>query len=142
MPDMYLALGLGWKVAEPACSSKRWTRNLINTGYEMHEHSAKSAQTPRPVAGAQPGAGCVRIRGCRRRAEGVHVWTGWPARFEGGFPALGALLGLQPPDHSMSLEIRIAGRYKLGRKIGSGSFGDIYLGEAETWQSSIVARPV
>ena len=29
-----------------------------------------------------------------------------------------------------ALDIRIAGRYKLGRKIGSGSFGDIYLGEA------------
>ncbi len=29
----------------------------------------------------------------------------------------------------MALDIRIAGRYKLGRKIGSGSFGDIYLGE-------------
>ena len=29
----------------------------------------------------------------------------------------------------MALDIRIAGRYKLGRKIGSGSFGDIYLGK-------------
>ena len=29
----------------------------------------------------------------------------------------------------MALDIRIAGRYRLGRKIGSGSFGDIYLGE-------------
>ena len=27
-----------------------------------------------------------------------------------------------------ALDIRIAGRYRLGRKIGSGSFGDIYLG--------------
>ena len=26
------------------------------------------------------------------------------------------------------VDIRIAGRYRLGRKIGSGSFGDIYLG--------------
>lgn len=26
-------------------------------------------------------------------------------------------------------DIRIAGKYRLGRKIGSGSFGDLYLGE-------------
>ena len=29
----------------------------------------------------------------------------------------------------MALDIRIAGKYRLGRKIGGGSFGDIYLGE-------------
>lgn len=34
----------------------------------------------------------------------------------------------------MALDIRIAGRYKLGRKIGSGSFGDIYLGESQLLQ--------
>mmetsp|Transcript_30088 Transcript_30088/g.77193 ORF Transcript_30088/g.77193 Transcript_30088/m.77193 type:complete len:341 (-) Transcript_30088:233-1255(-) len=28
----------------------------------------------------------------------------------------------------MALDIRIAGKFRLGRKIGSGSFGDIYLG--------------
>ena len=27
-----------------------------------------------------------------------------------------------------TMEIRIAGKYRLGRKIGSGSFGDIYIG--------------
>ena len=32
----------------------------------------------------------------------------------------------------MALDIRIAGRYRLGRKIGSGSFGDIYLGRQRT----------
>ena len=26
------------------------------------------------------------------------------------------------------VELRIANKYKLGRKIGSGSFGDIYIG--------------
>ena len=41
-------------------------------------------------------------------------------RAAGGAPRLGAV--------SMALDIRIAGRYRLGRKIGSGSFGDIYLG--------------
>ena len=35
---------------------------------------------------------------------------------------------------SMALDIRIAGRYRLGRKIGSGSFGDIYLGAINVQQ--------
>jgi len=30
------------------------------------------------------------------------------------------------------IEIRVAGRFKLRRKIGSGSFGDIYLGKAKS----------
>jgi hypothetical protein len=34
----------------------------------------------------------------------------------------------------MALDIRIAGRYRLGRKIGSGSFGDIYLGACDQGQ--------
>ncbi|CAJ0610219.1 unnamed protein product [Cylicocyclus nassatus] len=29
---------------------------------------------------------------------------------------------------SMQMELRVGGRFRLGRKIGSGSFGDIYLG--------------
>jgi hypothetical protein len=29
---------------------------------------------------------------------------------------------------SAALELRVGGKYRLGRKIGSGSFGDIYLG--------------
>jgi hypothetical protein len=28
----------------------------------------------------------------------------------------------------MAVELRVANKYRLGRKIGSGSFGDIYLG--------------
>jgi len=28
----------------------------------------------------------------------------------------------------MARELRVGGRYRLGKKIGSGSFGDIYLG--------------
>ena len=36
------------------------------------------------------------------------------------------------PAGAMALDIRIAGRYRLGRKIGSGSFGDIYLGRQGT----------
>ena len=37
----------------------------------------------------------------------------------------------------MALDIRIAGRYRLGRKIGSGSFGDIYLGRQGTAEVSV-----
>lgn len=29
---------------------------------------------------------------------------------------------------SSGLELRVGNKYRLGRKIGSGSFGDIYLG--------------
>lgn len=32
------------------------------------------------------------------------------------------------PGHTMSSELRVGNKYRLGRKIGSGSFGDIYLG--------------
>jgi serine/threonine protein kinase len=28
------------------------------------------------------------------------------------------------------MELRVGNKYRLGRKIGSGSFGDIYLGES------------
>jgi serine/threonine protein kinase len=37
----------------------------------------------------------------------------------------------------MALDIRIAGRYRLGRKIGGGSFGDIYLGNNLLWDSTL-----
>ena len=30
---------------------------------------------------------------------------------------------------SSGIELRIGNKYRVGRKIGSGSFGDIYLGE-------------
>ena len=34
------------------------------------------------------------------------------------------------------MDIRIANKYRLGRKIGGGSFGDIYLGENVTVKKS------
>lgn len=34
------------------------------------------------------------------------------------------------------MDIRIANKYRLGRKIGGGSFGDIYLGESFTEKKS------
>ncbi len=37
---------------------------------------------------------------------------------------------------SHRMELRVGSRYRLGRKIGSGSFGDIYLGEFWTGSSS------
>ena len=37
------------------------------------------------------------------------------------------------------MELRVGGKYRLGRKIGSGSFGDIYLGECE---EQFIVNPV
>lgn len=35
------------------------------------------------------------------------------------------------------MELRVGNKYRLGRKIGSGSFGDIYLGECSwLWLSA------
>ena len=31
----------------------------------------------------------------------------------------------------VTMELRVGNKYRLGRKIGSGSFGDIYLGKRE-----------
>ena len=31
----------------------------------------------------------------------------------------------------MTMELRVGNKYRLGRKIGSGSFGDIYLGKLQ-----------
>ena len=36
------------------------------------------------------------------------------------------------------MELRVGGKYRLGRKIGSGSFGDIYIG-TEVWTNNEVA---
>lgn len=33
------------------------------------------------------------------------------------------------PQSGWTMELRVGNKYRLGRKIGSGSFGDIYLGE-------------
>jgi len=40
----------------------------------------------------------------------------------------GDLGRIQKPLPSPSMELRVGNKYRLGRKIGSGSFGDIYLG--------------
>jgi serine/threonine protein kinase len=34
----------------------------------------------------------------------------------------------QGAGNSGAMELRVGNKYRLGRKIGSGSFGDIYLG--------------
>lgn len=36
------------------------------------------------------------------------------------------------------MELRVGGKYRLGRKIGSGSFGDIYLGKTEREREVVV----
>lgn len=40
------------------------------------------------------------------------------------------------------MELRVGGKYRLGRKIGSGSFGDIYLGECNnSLETNTVYKP-
>ena len=39
---------------------------------------------------------------------------------------------------SSGIELRVGNKYRVGRKIGSGSFGDIYLGEKEREKEEIV----
>lgn len=34
------------------------------------------------------------------------------------------------------MELRVGNKYRLGRKIGSGSFGDIYLGEFDVFTAT------
>ena len=36
----------------------------------------------------------------------------------------------------LKMELRVGSRYRLGRKIGSGSFGDIYLGKTNVFSST------
>uniref|UniRef100_A0A0R3RYM1 non-specific serine/threonine protein kinase n=1 Tax=Elaeophora elaphi TaxID=1147741 RepID=A0A0R3RYM1_9BILA len=38
------------------------------------------------------------------------------------------------------MELRVGGRYRLGRKIGSGSFGDIYLGQNVVTQEEVAIK--
>ena len=38
------------------------------------------------------------------------------------------------------MDIRIAGRYRLGRKIGGGSFGDIYLATDVTTNEEVAVK--
>ena len=35
------------------------------------------------------------------------------------------------------MELRVGGKYRLGRKIGSGSFGDIYLGISHSYLTDV-----
>lgn len=39
------------------------------------------------------------------------------------------------------MELRVGNKYRLGRKIGSGSFGDIYLGKCPWFQLSASGAP-
>ncbi|VDN28827.1 unnamed protein product [Gongylonema pulchrum] len=38
------------------------------------------------------------------------------------------------------MELRVGGRFRLGRKIGSGSFGDIYLGQNILTQEEVAIK--
>ena len=51
-----------------------------------------------------------------------------PPSGQGLLLSRGARSRLGVPHAMATMEIRVANKYRLGRKIGSGSFGDIYLG--------------
>eukprot|EP00923_Selenidium_pygospionis_P058623 GHVN01102988.1.p3 GENE.GHVN01102988.1~~GHVN01102988.1.p3 ORF type:complete len:100 (-),score=14.93 GHVN01102988.1:729-1028(-) len=38
------------------------------------------------------------------------------------------------------MEVRVGGKYRLGRKIGSGSFGDIYIGTNMTSNDEVAIK--
>ena len=42
---------------------------------------------------------------------------------------------------SSGIELRIGNKYRVGRKIGSGSFGDIYLGEKRKKEIFFFSQP-
>lgn len=65
----------------------------------------------------------------------VHIWSLsesnsiWSVMCPGSeSPLFFCLWQWQPA----TMELRVGNKYRLGRKIGSGSFGDIYLGECES----------
>ncbi|VBB26813.1 unnamed protein product [Acanthocheilonema viteae] len=45
-----------------------------------------------------------------------------------------------PHDFPVYMELRVGGRFRLGRKIGSGSFGDIYLGQNIVTQEEVAIK--
>jgi casein kinase 1/casein kinase I family protein HRR25 len=52
---------------------------------------------------------------------------------------------LEPPSsskliHETAMELRVGKKYRLGRKIGSGSFGDIYLGTNMTTGEEVAIK--
>lgn len=49
---------------------------------------------------------------------------------EGEVPSISGLHLTGRQQARPAMELRVGNRYRLGRKIGSGSFGDIYLGKS------------
>jgi serine/threonine protein kinase len=45
-----------------------------------------------------------------------------------------------PPLNTLAMELRVGRKYRLGKKIGSGSFGDIYLGTNVTTGEEVAMK--
>ncbi|KAH7720523.1 casein kinase I isoform delta-like protein [Aphelenchoides avenae] len=68
--------------------------------------------------------GMAQLSAAAANAAGADAAAAAAAMGSSTINSLLALAATQGP-----MELRVGGRYRLGRKIGSGSFGDIYLGE-------------
>jgi hypothetical protein len=118
LPSQHCPAGPGPHAGSTACCSRGWRRKAQSTAAR-----SSGACAPTPPPSAQPWLGLAPsplLQAAARRLGGSPA----PAPQQGAQD----LISVAPPCRSMSLDILIAQKYRLGRKLGGGSFGEIYLG--------------
>jgi serine/threonine protein kinase len=60
----------------------------------------------------------------------------------GGGGGAGGAAGTPERRTNVSLEMRVANKYRLGKKLGQGSFGDIYIGVNITTSEEVAIKLV